>query len=286
MLPKSSWLTTQRINLYSKLDVISMIKNTLNEKQLKKFKKSCFGNFLDFKISKFSSQLFYHLIRRQCSSKKRNELWFNLEGKIHKFGIKDFALITGLNCGELPAIDMSKIQKAKFSRRYFGDEKTIRRTKLHEVFEEMDKGRNKDVVKMAKLYMLETFILGKQIRTGINHEYTLLIDDKKQFDQYPWGRVSYEITIDFMKKAIKSHDVSAIGIGGFPYALLVWAYETIPLLAVHSSFFATRIAFGTPRMNNWAADVHPEWKDLSEKVFQSDSVSIYINIYIQCTFNW
>lgn len=274
LLPRSSWSTTQRINLYSKLDVISMIKNTLNERQLRKFKKSCFGSFLDLKITKFSSQLFYHLIRRQCCSKNRNELWFNLEGRIHKFGMKEFALITGLNCGELPAIDMSKIQKAKFNRRYFGGQKTIRRTKLHEVFTEMDKGRNKDVVKMAKLYILEMFILGKQIRTGINHEYTLLVDDKEQFDKYPWGRISYEITIDFVKKAIKSNDASAIGIGGFPFALLVWAYETIPLLALNSNFVATRVSFGTPRMNNWAADVHPEWKDLSEKVFQSDSFDI------------
>lgn len=246
----------------------------LNERQLNKFKKSCFGHFLDLKITKFSSQLFYHLIRRQCSSKNRNELWFNLEGRIHKFGIRDFALITGLNCEELPAVDMSKIQKARFSRRYFGGEKTIRRTKLHEVFVEMDKGRSKDVIKMAKLYMLEMLVLGKQIRTGINHEYTLLIDDKEQFERYPWGRVSYEITLDFVKKAIKSNDASAVGIGGFPYALLVWAYETIPLLSINSSFFAIRMSFGTPRMNNWAADVHPEWKDLSEKIFQSDSVSI------------
>ncbi|XP_031743217.1 uncharacterized protein LOC101221625 isoform X29 [Cucumis sativus] len=274
LLPRSSWATTQRINLYSKLDVISIIKNTLNERQLKKFKKSCFGNFLDLKISKFSSQLFYHLIRRQCCSKNRNELWFNLEGRIHKFGMKDFALITGLNCGELPAIDMSKIQKGKFNKRYFGGEKTIRRAKLHKVFTEMDKGRNKDVVKMAKLYILEMFILGKQIRTGINHEYTLLIDDKKQFDSYPWGRISYEITVDFVKKSIKSNDASAIGVGGFPYALLVWAYETIPLLALNSNFLAMRISFGTPRMNNWAAGVHPEWKDLSEKVFQSEAFDV------------
>uniref|UniRef100_A0A9I9CRP6 TF-B3 domain-containing protein n=1 Tax=Cucumis melo TaxID=3656 RepID=A0A9I9CRP6_CUCME len=274
LLPRSSWSTTQRINLYSKLDVISIIKNTLNERQLKKFKKSCFGYFLDLKVSKFSSQLFYHLIRRQCCSKNRHELWFNLEGRIHKFGMKDFALITGLNCGELPAIDMSKIQKGKFNKRYFGGEKTIRRTKLHEVFTEMDKGRNKDVVKMAKLYILEMFILGKQLRTGINHEYTLLIDDKEQFDSYPWGRISYEITIDFVKKAIKSNDASAIGVGGFPFALCVWAYETIPLLALNSNFFAMRISFGTPRMNNWAADVHPEWKDLSEKVFQSEAFDV------------
>ncbi|XP_038883716.1 uncharacterized protein LOC120074618 isoform X2 [Benincasa hispida] len=274
LLPRSSWSTTQRINLYSKLDVISVIKNTLNERQLKKFKKSCFGDFLDLKITKFSSQLFYHLVRRQCCSTNRNELWFNLEGRIHKFGMKEFSLITGLNCGELPEIDMSKIQKGKFNKRYFGGEKTIKRTKLHEVFTEMDKGRNKDVVKMAKLYILEMFILGKQIRTGINHEYTLLVDDKEQFDRYPWGRISYEITIDFVKKAIKSNDASAIGIGGCAFALLVWAYETIPLLGLNSNFVATRVSFGTPRMNNWAADVHPEWKDLSEKVFQSDSFDV------------
>uniref|UniRef100_A0A9I9EKY1 DUF1985 domain-containing protein n=1 Tax=Cucumis melo TaxID=3656 RepID=A0A9I9EKY1_CUCME len=43
-----------------------------------------------------------HLIRRQCVSTDNNVLLFNIEGNIVEFGLRDFCLITGLNCGEYP----------------------------------------------------------------------------------------------------------------------------------------------------------------------------------------
>ena len=52
---------------------------------------------------------------------KDDELWFNFEGTIAKFGIKEFEAITGLNCDPLSTIDISKV-KEKFMSKYFKNE--------------------------------------------------------------------------------------------------------------------------------------------------------------------
>lgn len=75
---------------------------------------------------------------------------------------------------------------------------------------------------MAKLYFLSNFLQGKQI-TRVDVEHIKLLDDEGQFDIYLWDRITYRIIIDSIKKSIKNPSALAIGILGFPYALLVWA---------------------------------------------------------------
>ena len=74
------------------------------------FRSSLFSNFLDLKITKFQSQLLFHIIRRQCALTKDDELWFNFEGNIAKFRIREYEATTGLNCGPLPQLNMEKLK--------------------------------------------------------------------------------------------------------------------------------------------------------------------------------
>lgn len=95
----------------------------------------------------------YHQIRRQFSITKEDELTFNFEGKIVKFGITDFEKITGLNCEEMPTLDMHKYN-GKFVNKYFNQMSPIRRLVLSEMFMNRESIKKKDRVKLAKLCFL------------------------------------------------------------------------------------------------------------------------------------
>ena len=103
-----------------------------------------------------------------------------------------------------------------------------------------------------------------------------MLDDEVQFDAYPWGQITYMITLDSIKNAIKNLDALQMGIVGFPQALIVWAFECIPSLSDPSIICCQKVFVGMPKMNNWVADVHPEWNDLAKKAFDKDDVSFYV----------
>lgn len=61
-----------------------------------------------------------------------------------------------------------------------------------------------DMVKMAKLFVLGNFILGKQTKIWIEVEYIKLLDDDEQFEKYHQRCVSFNTTIKLAKKSKKN----------------------------------------------------------------------------------
>ena len=66
---------------------------------------------------------------------KEDELWFNFEGTIAKFDIREFEAITGLNCSLLTPVDISKV-KGNFLAKYFKNEDPIPRSRVSFLFNE------------------------------------------------------------------------------------------------------------------------------------------------------
>ena len=57
-----------------------------------------------------------------------------------------------------------------------------------------------------------------------------MVDNDELFDKYPWGRLSYKMTTDSIKNGLNYIRSNTCNATGFPYALLVWAYQKIPAL--------------------------------------------------------
>lgn len=271
-MPKKNWNTRQKINLYSKTRVVELLNEKLTAKQKDLFRKGCFGHLLDFKFKKFPSQLIHHLILRQCPQAKPNELWFDIEGTILKFGMKDFALISGLNCNKYPFIFKKNLPESTTKRKFFRKGKSVSRKSLNDVFRANKGGKDEEIVRLAKLYCLESLLIPKKVENNIDPYHLKMVDDPELFDNYPWGRLSYEMTIEYIKRSINSQQAEAYGIGGFPYAVIVWAYETIPTLIKKN--FAKKIGDRIPRIINWEADQQPSFREITDRVFDSLEVCI------------
>ena len=58
------------------------------------------------------------------------------------------------------------------------------------------------MVKFAMLYFLESVLLGKEPKNKIDDLHIHLLDNFKEFNNYPWGRSSFEATILSLKNTI------------------------------------------------------------------------------------
>ncbi|GER46506.1 hypothetical protein STAS_23553 [Striga asiatica] len=87
------------------VDEIFRRKNRLNTKQkespiilLKISRKPCSANSWAYLTCKFQTQLVNLILLREVHQRKSDEVWVNFGGKMLRFGIEEFALISGMPC--------------------------------------------------------------------------------------------------------------------------------------------------------------------------------------------
>lgn len=141
---------------------------------------------------------------------------------------------------------------------------------LKQIFTSKCKKKDEDdYVNLAKLYFLETFLLSKQKHLVLNTLQFCLLEDEESFEKYPWGTLSYERTIDSFKNARKNLG-NNYGIGGFPYASIIWAFEKIKSFKTKN--LVTKIGDNIPRILNKKCHDNHQRTTLSLKIFDSSKV--------------
>ena len=58
------------------------------------------------------------------------------------------------------------------------------------------------MVKLAMLYFVESVLLGKENKNYINETNVLLVENFTEFNEFPWGRISFKMTIDSLRKGV------------------------------------------------------------------------------------
>ncbi|XP_038891747.1 pescadillo homolog [Benincasa hispida] len=95
-----------------------------------------------------------------------------------------------------------------------------------------------------------------------------MLDDEERFRSYPWGRVSFELTIEFFKKVVINKP-SSIFLQGFPLGLVYWAFEIIPRLSNPTIGFARRIKSDGPRLTQWESQEPNDWQHINNNIFKA-----------------
>ncbi|XP_062096756.1 uncharacterized protein LOC133802459 [Humulus lupulus] len=282
---EEDWLKS-KIILYSTFDVIQKIKNKLTSKQLEMFRKTCFGHFLDANAFQFSGQIVHHILLREVEQPNVEEMWFDICGMQLRFSMHEFALITGLKCFECPKVSRVEISGNRFLEKYF-PRKKVSRELVDKVFDDYDGSNDEDCVKLAQLHLLENMLLAKEKQKLVDLEHIRLLDFPEIFNNYPWGRVCYSYTLGYLQRALAnrvpkfkerqrrnpSHHCETYHLAGFPFALQVWAYESIPALG---KLFAEKKGSNMPRILNWGETQQPNWKMIQKSVFARDEVEVVI----------
>ncbi|KAK0588444.1 hypothetical protein LWI29_001046 [Acer saccharum] len=228
-----------KVTCLSSLTPVSNINLKLTEKQRKMFECTCFGRLLEMDELVFSSQTVHELLLREAKSPNTDEMWFKLGDNRIRFSIQEFCIVTGVNCSPYPSVDVDKkVKGVGLIDSLLNGDMNLYNSTLEDVF--MNASSNDDLimVKLALLYFLENVLLGREKGSPIDSEHIILADDLDRFNEYPWGRVCFEMTMKSLQNALKGRvqmlndgnnkkskqNWEVYSVGGFPLGVLLQVY--------------------------------------------------------------
>ncbi|CAN6896314.1 unnamed protein product [Brassica oleracea] len=199
-----------RVTPYHKPTCIRKILNALDPDEVQRIKETPFGKLVEIADKPpFSGRFGRFLISRQLKVGKKNEVWFIFAGKPVRFSIREFTLVTGLNCRNYPPCTKKKSSKNLIEKPYWGELfGSMREVHVSYVISMLKKKTVSDRetrIKYALLALLATVILPTSHNPRILEQYAEKIKDIDQFLAYPWGRVSFEMLISSIKERVKPH---------------------------------------------------------------------------------
>ncbi|XP_022860750.1 uncharacterized protein LOC111381224 [Olea europaea var. sylvestris] len=120
LIPEDARLRAH-ISQRSNLKYVKTVMDHFDERQREDFRNSPLGYLADIPDIQFSAQLILQLLFRTIRTEKANELWFNVQGHLMRFGLQEYAAMTGLRCGAFPEGDDFDrlIERKRLKERYF-----------------------------------------------------------------------------------------------------------------------------------------------------------------------
>ncbi|XP_055833849.1 uncharacterized protein LOC129902558 [Solanum dulcamara] len=216
---------------------------------LEVFKKSCFGHFIDIPMQRinFGSMIVHGLLLRRIICQKKLELWFEYENMPVCFGLREFALMTGLRCHPFPSEKAlaSRVKKGEPLWEFVSkEEKTVTANHLLEKIKSLETPKNYKF-SLALVWFYHCILCARDISSSVDADMTKLACKPSVFNEYPWGLKSYLLTVEYLAKPIKSE----YNLYGFPWAFLAWAFEAIPKLQRNAKNVPPERTL--PRMLRW-----------------------------------
>ncbi|XP_070011939.1 uncharacterized protein [Nicotiana sylvestris] len=164
--PKKCWdfLVPMDLDYKPKVDwdtnchVIHQLKANLSKRQLCLFKKTCFGYFLDLPPVIVQIRVMHHLLIREVHHEVKNEMRFVVNDSRLRFGLGEFALVTGLKCKGDTSIE--SIAENRLISKYFGTA-SVTFAQLANCFKKKKWEIDDDALKIAVLYFVNSFLLSQ-----------------------------------------------------------------------------------------------------------------------------
>ncbi|GMN52678.1 hypothetical protein TIFTF001_021832 [Ficus carica] len=269
-LVPDSQISRAKINTFVNItETLKKLRGWLSPRQYESLKtQPCIQQFMHLDTLGWSGQVFHNIVMRLTThSAMGDALWFKLGEDLVRFSINEFCLITGLNCvgsTHLPVVESRLMSK------YFPDVRGVTREYLELQMSNSKFDNDDDAVKLSLLYIVFSIPLSNASSVKIDPKYFALADNLDAFNEFPWGVLSWEATrtaicstvenrISSKRGPKKNIDKSRYSVAGFPQALLVWAYETSPVIA---SKFTTNYEHALPRMMSWTTADNVRFDDV------------------------
>ncbi|KAL5574727.1 hypothetical protein UlMin_016426 [Ulmus minor] len=204
-----------------------------------------------------------------------NEMMFKVHETLLKFSISDFAIIIGLNCAEYPSFcNEDGIPKqlpfgsSWLCSKYFPGKSSIYRGDLYDFLDQNQVKDDTDAIKLVLIFIVDYILLSKKDNKLVDKYLWHMVDSLDMFGSFPWGRKSFFLTLEYLKKALKGkqsdsqQDVIYYKLFGFPTAFQIWIYECfISLPKTVISYHGPKI----PRICSWSKAFKSNFFSLNEK---------------------
>ncbi|CAN7056788.1 unnamed protein product [Brassica rapa subsp. trilocularis] len=238
----------KRVNNYFNLRWIDLIKNALEEDDLEMLNQSQFRRVLQMGSHTFSVMFLHYCLSRQLVTAKEFELWWIFVGKPIRYAIQDFAMVTGLNCGDgvgLAGEPPEKgIRRGKASGKgkssmsiwddlFRGEEKPTPGW----IMERLVRGKKyKDRLtrlRLSLLVLVEGILCPTCGTTNIRPEIVSMLGDLDAFLKYPWGRESFLLTVTSTKaRSAVNYVKDTMALQGFTHAMVLVTVTACPSIII------------------------------------------------------
>ncbi|KAG5580696.1 hypothetical protein H5410_051323, partial [Solanum commersonii] len=186
----------------------------LQERFQQFFKQTPFGVFYELRHIKIQCQLLRHLLLIETKNVRDDMFIVKINGTILRFGIKEFAAVTGLKCGLLSDFVLNSFISNRLIQKYFG--------------------------KMTKM------LTSLSSKTNIPKLYFDLVESG-QYVTFPWGTECFRLTLKSCSRKLGNNPTS-FKFSEFHLSLQIWFYECCHPF---DNTAAIHVANGTPRIFNW-----------------------------------
>lgn len=257
-LPKRLYATDRyppdgRINSYSRpeylLDLAEALEGT---REFNYLRASCFGSLFDLPVRKcsLSGKLVHQMLCRALHTKKKHEIWFVFAGQPFRFSLREFPILTGLPCGPYP--DRETILKSQTPQdpdnpywdTLFGKDKSF--VNVRDIISWLKKDKtlspNKKMpdwkrLRLALIVIVEGILICNSQPVRASRQVVEMVKDLEAFEEYPWGRESFSLTLRMVKVSNKISTVDELvskfnqshsATHGFTLAFQLLIFKAIP----------------------------------------------------------
>ncbi|XP_024028424.1 uncharacterized protein LOC112093705 [Morus notabilis] len=193
-----------KITMKSKMEALEVIRQNLDpETEMPILRGSVLGHLILMSENMmYFGVLTHYLLLRQIETEKKHELWFLVNRKLARFGMKEFALITGLNCEEIPEPNMVLKASKKMGLLEHFKAQVVLVADLNKLLTE-NKIKGSDKVKIVIVYFLAQVLISGDEKKTVPLDWLSYVDDLDFFNNYPWGKVSFECTLQSLRNNLK-----------------------------------------------------------------------------------
>ncbi|KAK4710066.1 hypothetical protein R3W88_004579 [Solanum pinnatisectum] len=263
-----------RWSSYTNHSVIDQIKLSLSDKQLELFRNTCFGYFLDLPKATTQLQVIHCLINRKLKHTPDDVFAIEINNKKLFFGLREFGIVTGLNCVSDGTPINVPDSKCSLLSSYFPEKITVPKSHLRALFLAKKFIDDDSAVSLAVLFFINDFLFSYE-----DNEYQITNRDfylveSGQFNSYPWGLDVYKKLSDSVRHELKSTH-KYYRLGGLPLALQIWIFECCSKV---DDDIAIRVANSVPRILNWKTIAESPWQKYIEKCLFMPTKNKFENI--------
>ncbi|KAG5591914.1 hypothetical protein H5410_042428 [Solanum commersonii] len=177
------------------------------------------------------------------------------------FGLREFGIVTGLNCVSDGTPINVPDSKCSLLSSYFPEKITIAKSHLRALFLSKKFLDDDSDVSLAVLFFINDFLFSYEDNEYQISNRDFYLVESGQFNLYPWGLDVYKKLSDSVRHELKSTH-KYYRLGGLPLALQIWIFECCSKV---DKDLAIRVADSIPRILNWKTIPESPWQKYVEK---------------------
>nr|XP_025883729.1 uncharacterized protein LOC101268625 isoform X2 [Solanum lycopersicum] len=231
---------------------------------------TCFGKYMQMHQCRARGKIHRCCMALELNCSSRQAFVMRVNGSTLRFTLREFALISGLNCvNEETDFIFDQSEPNSFMEKYFEGVKLIRKIDIMRSFHRNVRGvgggeNDHDGLKFAILYFIQTVIFsGERSTKKVPRLYFDLVESGR-YTQFPWGKKAFYLLIKSLSKKLNGKK-QFYRIGGMPIVFQVWLFECS---SSNDFQVAQKVDDHIPRLLNWqTTNESRRYKKLMNTIF-------------------